>query len=183
MVTGLFPLPGSAGVSELFFAAMYSHYYIESAKVVEGSLVIIRTASANMATANILWRIATFHLVILVSGFFAALYHSRPHEDYHYANRQTFVDLQLATFEERKISADTLYETKQLSRKEIQRRLQNLTPTPFHEEDEGAMKNPSLHSFAPLPKETPKPSVEEDTKKGKEAPMKKKKWDSIDIDD
>jgi len=189
MVTGLFPLPGSAGVSELFFAAMYSNYYVESLEVVNGSLAIVRTASANMATANILWRVATFHLVILVSGFFAALYRSRPHEDYHYANRQTFVDLQLATFEERKLSADTLYETKQLSRKEIQKRLQNFNPSYGGRDDLSLGSNFSKKKFMAMkeaPKEAPKESakpVEKETKKGVETPMKKKKWDSIDIDD
>ena len=36
--------------------------------------------------------------------------------------------MQLATFDERKRSADTLYETKQLSRKEIQKKLKSFTP-------------------------------------------------------
>jgi uncharacterized protein (TIRG00374 family) len=220
MVTGLFPLPGSAGVSELFFQVMYSNYYVESLAVVDGSLTIIRTASANMATANILWRVATFHLVVLISGFFAVFYRSRPHEDYHYANRQTFVDLQLATFDERKLSSDTLYETKQLSRKEIQRRLQGLNsaandamgktggfPLSFtrrslnskagilsetpSDPDANLGETPNANptpKIAPVPKavepvkkaEAPK---EEPKKKGEETPMKRKKWDSIDIDD
>ena len=58
-----------------------------------------------------------------MSGFVAAFYRSRPKESIHYANRKTFVTLQLETYDERKKSADTLYETRQLSRKEIQRRL------------------------------------------------------------
>lgn len=185
MVTGLFPLPGSAGVSELFFAAMYSNYYVETAKVVNGSLEIVRTASANMATANILWRVATFHLVVVVSGFFAALYHSRPHEDFHYANRQTFVDLQMATFDERKLSSDTLYETKQLSRKELQKRIQNLSPANSKEDPDAnsddaffLRKNPSSTAST-----TPPNSPNAKNKKGNEDPLKKKKWDSIDIDD
>jgi uncharacterized protein (TIRG00374 family) len=128
MVTGLFPLPGAAGVSELFFAAMFQGFYVETQSLTAAGVVITRTASANMVAAQIIWRVATFHVVVVVSGFVAALYHSRPHEDFHYANRQTFVDLQLATFDERKRSADTLYETKQLSRKEIQKKLKSFTP-------------------------------------------------------
>jgi hypothetical protein len=126
MVTGLVPIPGSAGVSELFFSAMFSDFYVESQKVTASGLVIIRSSSANIMAAQILWRVATFHLVVIVSGLVAALYHSRPKESYASANRQTFVDLQLATFDERKASSDTLYETKQLSRKEIQDRLSSL---------------------------------------------------------
>jgi hypothetical protein len=124
-------------------------------------------------------------LVILVSGFFAAFYHSRPHEDYHYANRQTFVDLQLATFEERKLSADTLYETKQLSRKEIQKRLSNFNPGMADPDEKSFGTSLTKKSFLAMkepPKENPKPQEKEE-KKGVETPMKKKKWDSIDIDD
>jgi glycosyltransferase 2 family protein len=185
MVTGLFPLPGSAGVSELFFSAMYSNYYVETCAVVNGSLQIIRTSSANMATANILWRVATFHLVVIVSGFFAALYHSRPHEDYHYANRQTFVDLQLETFEERKLSSDTLYETKQLSRKEIQKRLQTFNPIARNPDPagEGTVSSTKKTSLFSNKEGKNEPAPTNAPKKGEEAPMKKKKWDSIDIDD
>jgi hypothetical protein len=107
---------------------MFQGFYVETQSLTAAGVVITRTASANMAAAQIIWRVATFHVVVVVSGFVAALYHSRPHEDFHYANRQTFVDLQLATFDERKRSADTLYETKQLSRKEIQKKLKSFTP-------------------------------------------------------
>lgn len=168
MVTGLFPLPGAAGVSELFFNIMFGDFFVETSGMVDGSLAIIRSASANMATANILWRTATFHMILLISGFIAAFYHSRPHEDFHYANRQTFVDLQLATFEERKLSADTLYETKQLSRKEIQKRLNAFTPSP---EEEAESKNDH-------PDDTIAVKVKKN--RGGDTP---KKWDAIDIDD
>jgi hypothetical protein len=130
-----------------------------------------------MATANILWRVATFHLVVVVSGFFAALYHSRPHEDYHYANRQTFVDLQLATFEERKLSSDTLYETKQLSRKEIQKRLQGLNPV-ARDPDAVGGDGPRSHrrSLLSSRKRNPKrrPKRQGRKKKGDETPDEEK---------
>ncbi len=135
MVTGLMPLPGSAGVSELFFNAMFSDFYVETQQVINGSLVIVRNSSSNMVAAQIIWRVATYHLVLVVSGLVASLYHSRPREKYTYANRQTFVNLQLDTYEERKRSSDTLFETKQLSRSSIRKKmLSNVLAKDFGQE-------------------------------------------------
>ena len=117
MITGLIPLPGSAGVSELFFNAVFNGFYVETQAVVNGSLVITRNASSNIVAAQILWRVA------IVSGFVASLYHSRPRENYSYANRQTFVNLQLDTYEERRHSVETMFETRQLSRSSIRKKV------------------------------------------------------------
>ena len=119
MVTGLIPLPGSAGVSELFFANMFSGFYQAT---YEGTAQL-RTASNNISAALIIWRTSTFHIMLLISGLVAAFYRSRPQEKITVANHATFVDLELVTFEERKRTSDTMYETSQLSRKAIQRRL------------------------------------------------------------
>ena len=123
MITGLIPLPGSAGVSELFFNAVFNGFYVETQAVVNGSLVITRNASSNIVAAQILWRVATYHLVVIVSGFVASFYHSRPRENYSYANRQTFVNLQLDTYEERRHSVETMFETRQLSRSSIRKKV------------------------------------------------------------
>ena len=73
-------------------------------------------------STQILWRIATFYFVLIASGIVAALYHSRGQgEQLPYASRQTFVDLQLQTYDQRKLSSETLYETRQLSRKAIKK--------------------------------------------------------------
>ena len=109
MITGLIPLPGSAGVSELFYYYLFLDFFGGNA--------------ATTAATQILWRTATFHIVMLVTGLVAAFYRSRPKEGFHYANRKTFVTLQLETYDERRRSADALYETRRLSRKEIQRKL------------------------------------------------------------
>ncbi len=119
MVTGLIPIPGSAGISEVFFNIVFGNFF--GPTIVDGT--IIRSAEVNLNTAQIIWRTATFHLVFIICGLVTSLYRSRPKDNFHYANRQTFVDLQLATYEERKHAVDTLYETRQLSRKEIQKRL------------------------------------------------------------
>ncbi len=135
MITGLMPLPGSAGVSEIFFNIMFSGYYVETQAVINGSLVITRSASSNIVASQILWRVATYHLVLIISGLVASLYHSRNREKYTYPNRQTFVNLQLDTYEERKSSADTLFETKQLSKASIRKKvLSNVLAKDFGQE-------------------------------------------------
>ena len=108
MCTGLIPLPGSAGISELFYEYLFASTFLG-----EGVL----------QSSQILWRTATFHIVLLVSGFVAAFYRSRAKEPVPYADRKTFVNMQLETFDERKKNMETLYETRQLSRKEIQRKI------------------------------------------------------------
>jgi uncharacterized protein (TIRG00374 family) len=118
MCAGIIPLPGQAGISEYFFYYLY-HAFFEA----HTPAALANNIEANINAAQILWRTMTFYVVLLVGGVVAALYRGHPHDEVQFANRQTFVDLQLATFDERKRSADTLYETKQLSRKEIQKRL------------------------------------------------------------
>lgn len=129
MVTGLVPIPGAAGVSELFYAAMFNDFFVETYAAGPNGLTVIRSASANMMTTQILWRFTTFYLILLVSGLVASLYHSKPHETYRRATRQTYMDLRLASFEASKANFDTLYETKQLSSKTIQRRLRQSSKT------------------------------------------------------
>ncbi len=129
MVTGLIPLPGSAGVSELFYTYLFRD--------------IILGGQGVLNSSQIMWRTATFHIILVISGFVSAFYRSRPKEPIQYANRKTFVNLQLETYEERKRSADTLFETRQLSRKEIQRRLSDLPRT--HERDDDEEMKMNIH--------------------------------------
>ena len=174
MVTGLIPLPGSAGISEFFFNALFS--------------TMIPNPTL-LASAQIIWRTATFHLMFLVSGLTAALYRSRPKEPMHYANRQTFVDIQLATYEERKKSSDTLFETRQLSRRALQKRIgDSLGKKNKNDTDEIHLPD-EVTSFViePEVKETPKvePVMEKKAKIKKEKPakVKKKKTEAPALDD
>ena len=122
MVSGLVPLPGGAGISEIVYNAMFNGFFVETYAVTETGLSVIRTPSANVMSTQILWRIATFYFVLIASGTVAAFYHSRGQgEQMPYASRQTFVDLQLQTYDQRKLSSETLYETRQLSRKNIRK--------------------------------------------------------------
>lgn len=148
MVTGVFPLPGGAGVSELFFNSIFRDIF----QATMNGEAVIRSAEANMNAAQIIWRLATFHVVVLISGFVAAFYRSRGEDEKEfvgYANRQTFVTLQLETYEIRKASADTLYETRQLSKKQIRAGLKNFNsdePLPRKKKVSSTKKKKSTNS-------------------------------------
>ena len=119
MVTGLIPTPGTAGVSELFFVYVFRDYYSA-------------TNSAAIPACQILWRFATYHVVLVASGIVVAFYRGKGTTSFRYANRQTFVNLQLETYVERKKQVETLYQTIQLSRKSIVRSMEqsdNMTYT------------------------------------------------------
>ena len=161
MATGLIPLPGGAGVSEYFFNIIFQNYY---------------SSQAIISAAQIIWRFSTFHIVLLVAGIVSATYRSSPKNEIHHANRRTFVTMQLETFEVRKASVDTMFETASLSRKEIQARLRKKDKED-RVDDYGDFSEPK-------PKKkpsTPKPKV------AKEKPLRKDnkveevdEWDSID---
>ena len=127
MVTGILPLPGSAGVSELFYGYLFRNFFNGDSVIISSSLI--------------LWRTATFHIVLLICGFVSAFYKSRPKESIHYANKATFVTLQLETYDERKKSADTMYETAQLSRRAIQEKLRATTKNLFSKKKNSTADN------------------------------------------
>ena len=108
MVSGLIPIPGAAGVSEYFFSMIFSNFFV-SAQVT--------------AAAQIIWRFMTYHMVLLVSGIVAASYRVTPKTSAQHANRKTFIDLQMETYDARKQDVDHIYETQALSRKEMQERI------------------------------------------------------------
>ncbi len=186
MVTGIIPLPGSAGVSELFYGYLFRNFFNGDSAVISSSLI--------------LWRTSTFHIVLLISGLVSAFYKSRPKESLNYANRETFVTLQLETYDERKKSADTMYETSQLSRKAIQDKLRATTKNIFGGKKKNAITPDKLEEFDSAfiedqnkatetreeTVETKKPAQKKvKPKKVKKAINKKSKeedsWESLDI--
>ena len=112
VITNLAPLPGSAGVSELFFSHLFQSLF--------GSY------AATLAP-QLIWRSTTFYLTLIVSGFASAFYRSAPQEDNFRSDRRTFVELQRSTYAIRKVSSDTMWETSQLSRKDLEVRIKNVT--------------------------------------------------------
>jgi hypothetical protein len=105
-------LPGSAGVSELFFSHLFQSLF--------GSY------AATLAP-QLIWRSTTFYLSLLIGGLASAFYRSAPQEDNFKSDRRTFFELQRSTYAIRKLSSDTMWETAQLSRKDMEKRIKAVT--------------------------------------------------------
>ena len=127
MITGLIPIPGSAGVSEFVFYNLFMDekhleqgFFCMYNEWGEADLVATRT----LARASLLvWRSSTFVIPITIGGFVAAFYRSSPKKEVHMSgdipNRQTFYSLQKETYVERSQEVQSLVETSTLSRKAI----------------------------------------------------------------
>ena len=88
MTSCLIPLPGSAGISEIFFNIIFENYYINPS---------ITTA------AQIIWRSATYYFVLVVTGVFSALYSSSPKkEEVSNISKNTMLTIQYETLLDRK---------------------------------------------------------------------------------
>lgn len=114
MVTGLIPIPGSAGVSEYVFFMLFKGYF--------GEVTVAGSTTYTIASAVLLlWRTVTFTIPLFIGGLVSAFYKASPKEEVKGKdlNRETFVELQRETYIERKASADTVYETRRLSRSAI----------------------------------------------------------------
>ena len=125
MVTGLIPIPGSAGVSEYFFLTLFYN------KAEPANGFFYRFDYANTAqecesmtkSALLIWRSITFIIPITAAGFVTAFYRASPkdiaekHGDI--PNRGTFVSLQKETYVMRKEEVDALVHTTRLSRQAV----------------------------------------------------------------
>ena len=134
MITGIIPVPGSAGVSEYVFKLIFvnmsnpedGYFFIQ--EVTAGEKVMYSKASESLAvSALLLWRSITFIIPIIVAGITTAFYRASPKEEVEkrgdIPNRETFVALQNETYVMRKEEVDALVETTSLSRKAILSRL------------------------------------------------------------
>ena len=129
MITGLIPIPGSAGVSEFVFYNLFmNEKTLESGffcMYEDGvpNLAMTRTLSRS---ALLVWRSSTFVIPITIGGFVAAFYRSAPKNEVHIGdmpNRQTFYSLQKETYVERYQEVESLVETSRLSREAILEKL------------------------------------------------------------
>ena len=139
MVTGLIPIPGSAGVSEFVFYNLFLNegkmetgffcVFMEEPQLINGvyTQVVDVAATRTLARSSLLiWRSSTFVIPILIGGFVAAFYRSSPKDEVHTGdmpNRQTFYSLQQQTYVERYHEVESLVETSRLSRKAIVEKL------------------------------------------------------------
>ena len=103
MMTGLIPIPGSAGVSEFVFSRIFSKFFTAE---------FISNGGLNLVT--LLWRFGTFYIPFIICGFVAALYQSRGLKgvDRFYSvgnSKKTFLTIQIQTYDERKYTSDLQY--------------------------------------------------------------------------
>ena len=136
MVTGLIPVPGSAGVSEFVFYNLFmneSHpeqgfFCVFGADGITPDISATRTLCRS---ALLIWRSSTFVIPILIGGFVAAFYRSSPKNEVHAGdlpNRQTFYSLQKETYVQRYEEVESLLETSRLSREAILEKLKPKKP-------------------------------------------------------
>lgn len=111
MMTNMVPLPGASGFSEYFFTQVF---------------VAIYGSGAVTTAAQLIWRSATFYLGLILGGIVTAFYRSSPKEVAVKSDRQTFIELQKSTYEMRKKTSDTMFQTSQLSRKDIESKMKKV---------------------------------------------------------
>lgn len=111
MITGVVPTPGGVGGAEGFFYSIFHKIYVDG--------------TTKTHSSSLIWRTITFTLPMIITGFISAFYKSssKPKELVEPANRRTFANIQMQTYEERKRSSDILYETAQLNRQALQNKI------------------------------------------------------------
>ena len=111
LITELIPIPGGAGISEYF----YYQFFISGYQVTgNGDMV-----PGMLSTAQILWRTITFHIPLLISGIISAFYRGSPSKDEVENvenNSVTYLTLQIQTIDERKLTYNTLYQTRLITK-------------------------------------------------------------------
>ena len=131
MITGLIPIPGSAGVSEFVFYNLF----MNERDLTAGFFIVYDSAgvpdleatSTLCRSALLVWRSSTFVIPITIGGLVTAFYRSSPTNDAsirsEMPDRQTFFSLQQATYVERYEEVESLVETSKLSRDAILEKL------------------------------------------------------------
>ena len=134
MVTGLIPLPGSAGISEYFFLELFVNtdpnhvkegfYYIAKRGMTE-----VESSQALGSAALLIWRTISFTFPLLVAGFVTAFYRTRGKHSVRfsdrevYENRKTMIELKRETILERQTLLDDMIHTAALNREAINKKI------------------------------------------------------------
>ena len=157
MITGLIPIPGSAGVSEFVFYNLFTNAVDWKSGffcVFDELNEVDPDATKTLArSALLVWRSSTFVIPILIGGFVAAFYRSSPKNEIHaedIPNRQTFYSLQKETYVERAEEVNSLVETSRLSREAI---LEKLNPKKAAEKKNAPKKKKDKNIPANLEKQ------------------------------
>ena len=130
MVTGLIPLPGSAGISEYFFLELFVNtknpdlgfYYMSGADAAKSS-------SALGSAALLIWRTISFSLPLLIAGFVTAFYRTRGKHSMRfndrevYENRKTMIEMKRETMLERQTLLEDMIHTSNLNREAIKKKI------------------------------------------------------------
>ncbi len=157
MITGLIPIPGSAGVSEFVFYNLFTNSLDWKSGffcVFDELNEVDPDATKTLARSSLLvWRSSTFVIPILIGGFVAAFYRSSPKNEVHaedIPNRQTFYSLQKETYIERAEEVNSLVETSRLSREAI---IEKLNPKKQAQKKKATNKKKDKNSPANLEKQ------------------------------
>ena len=138
MVTGLIPLPGSAGISEYFFLELFVNssnpelgfYYISGSDAAASS-------AALGSAALLIWRTISFSLPLLIAGFVTAFYRTRGKHSVRfndrevYENRKTMLEMRRETMLERQTILEDMIHTANLNRDAIRKKMDR-----FHKKGE-----------------------------------------------
>ncbi len=110
MIVRAIPIPGAAGFTEFFFETIFK-------PILNNDTILTKAVQTT-------WRVVTFYLPLIVGGIVTAFYRSSMEEFVDARGEvQSYVEVQHATMEERRETSITLYQTSQLSIKEIKRQL------------------------------------------------------------
>lgn len=148
MITGLIPIPGSAGISEFVFYNLFmnpndleSGFFCVYDALGEPNLEATQTLCRS---SLLVWRSSTFVIPITIGGLVTAFYRHSPKEKVvesgNIPNRQTFYSLQNETYIERSDEVASLVETSRLSREAI---LDKLKPNKQKDKKPKAKRNVS----------------------------------------
>ncbi|NLZ15870.1 MAG: hypothetical protein GXY27_04290, partial [Erysipelotrichaceae bacterium] len=139
MITGLIPLPGSAGISEFVFYNLFMNENEQNLTsgffmATQNGLPDLTATRSLVRSALVVWRSITFVIPLLIGGVVAAFYRSSAKEAKidHLPNRQTFVSLQKETYVQRYEEVASLIETTRLSREAILDKLRPKKKTPVN---------------------------------------------------
>lgn len=117
MVTGLIPIPGTAGISEYVFDRLFganSSYFSQGFYNLGGASLVL-----------LLWRFITFYLQFGICGIVSATYKTRgvPIEDrlVPVSNRKTAITLSIDTIEDRKEGLEEMVKEKEIKKNKEKR--------------------------------------------------------------